>query len=416
MRWWRSLSEAALSGPTRADIERAAAAGAGIVRETPVLSTRTLSERIGGTIALKAENLQRTGSFKLRGALAKIGSLGDKCANGVIAGSAGNHAQAVAYAARARGIPCEVYMPEGAPIAKVEAATELGAKVSLIGINVDESLAAARERAAEAGLIFIHPFDDPVVIAGQGGIGLELLEQLPDLARVIVPIGGGGLSSGVAIALKSTRPEIQVIGVQVDTCAPFPGSLAAGAPVPVTSARTIADGIAVKRPGELTLALISRWVDDVVVVAEDDVAEAMVFLLERAKLVVEGAGAVGVAALLSGVVTAAPVGVTAIVLSGGNVGAGLLAEVARRHETQAGRRLVLLARMPDRPGSLAGLLELVAERGANLLDVQHIREGVNLHIRETVVQLVLETRGLDHAADVEAAVRGAGYRAPELRA
>jgi threonine dehydratase len=410
------LTEAALSGPTRQDIERAAAAGAGVVRETPVLSTRTLSERIGGTIALKAENLQRTGSFKLRGALAKIGSIGDQCANGVIAGSAGNHAQAVAYAARTRGIPCEVYMPEGAPIAKVEAATALGATVRLIGINVDESLAAARERAAEAGLIFIHPFDDPEVIAGQGGIGLELLEQLPDLARVIVPIGGGGLSSGVAIALKSTRPEIEVIGVQVDTCAPFPRSLAAGASVPVTSARTIADGIAVKRPGELTLALIARWVDDVVVVAEDDVAEAMVFLLERAKLVVEGAGAVGVAALLSGVVTAAPAGVTAIVLSGGNVGAGLLAEVARRHETQAGRRLVLLARMPDRPGSLAGLLELVAERGANLLDVQHIREGVNLHIRETVVQLVLETRGLDHAAVVEAAVRGAGYPAPELRA
>jgi threonine dehydratase len=394
---------------------RAVAAGAGVVRETPVLSTRTLSDRVGGTIVLKAENLQRTGSFKLRGALAKIGALGDACSAGVIAGSAGNHGQAVAYAARARGIRCEVFMPEGAPIAKVEAVTGMGATVRLIGVNVDESLTAARERAAAAGFALIHPFNDPEVIAGQGGIGLELLEQVPDLARVIVPVGGGGLISGVAIAIKSVRPDIEVVGVQVDTCAPFPASLAAGAPVPVPIAVTIADGIAVKRPGELTLALIARWVDDVVVVAEDDVAEAMVFLLERAKLVVEGAGAVGVAALLSDTARAASRGATAVILSGGNVGAGLLGEVARRHETQAGRRLVMLARIPDRPGSLVALLELVADQGANLLDVQHIREGVNLHIRESAVQLVLETRGVAHAAEVKAAVRAAGYSEPVMR-
>jgi threonine dehydratase len=374
-----------------------------------VLSTRTLSERVGGTIALKAENLQRTGSFKLRGALAKIASLGDGCAAGVVTASAGNHGQAVAYAARALGVSCEVFMPDGAPIAKVDAVLSLGATVELGGATVDEALMAARARADRSGAAFVHPFDDPVVVAGQGSLGLELLDQVPDAARVLVPVGGGGLVSGVSIAIKSVRPEVEVIGVQVETCAPFPESLKLGTPVPVDSARTIADGIAVKRPGTLTLALIRQWVDDIVVVGEDDVAEAMVFMLERAKLVVEGAGAVGVAALLSGRVMAATAGSTVVVLSGGNVGAGLLAEVTRRHETQSGRRLVLLARLPDRPGALAALLAIVAEQGANLLDVQHIREGYALHIRETAVQLALETRSGVHAAAVEQAVRNAGY-------
>ncbi len=283
------------------DVRRAAQVIAGVVRETPVLSSRTLSERAGGTVALKSENLQRTGSFKIRGAFTKVSALGDACAAGVITGSAGNHAQAVAYAARARGVPCFVFMPEGAPIAKVEAARSLGAQVSMVGQTVDEALEAAYDRAAEDERIaFVHPFEDPDVIAGQGSIGLELLEQVPDLARVIVPVGGGGLVSGVAIALKSARETIEVIGVQAASCSPVRGSLAAGKPVPVRSALTIADGIAVKRPGELTLSLIDRWVDEVVAVEEDEVAEAMVFLLERAKLVVEGAGAVGVAALLSG--------------------------------------------------------------------------------------------------------------------
>jgi threonine dehydratase len=377
-----------------------------------VLSSRTLSERAGATVALKAENLQRTGSFKLRGALAKIAALGDGCAAGVVTGSAGNHAQAVAYAARVRGVHCEVFMPQAATIAKVEAATALGATVHLLGTTVDESLEAARARAEEGGLAFVHPFDDPDVIAGQGGVGLELLAQVPDIDTVIVPVGGGGLVSGIAIALKSERPAVRVIGVQVDTCAPFPGSLEAGRPVAVKSALTIADGIAVKRPGELTLELIGKLVDEIVVVAEDDVGEAMVFVAERAKLVVEGAGAVGVAAVLGGRVAVGGTGTTVVVLSGGNVDAGMLGQVARRHESQAGRRLVLLARLPDRPGALAGLLTLVADRGANLLDVQHIREGIDLHIRETAVQLVLETRGQAHAADVTAAVRDAGYGEP----
>ena len=396
------------------DLHRAAAAGAGVVRETPVLSSRTLSERAGATVALKAENLQRTGSFKLRGVLAKIAALGERCSAGVVTGSAGNHAQAVAYAARDRGLRCDVFMPETAPIAKLEAASTLGASVHLLGSTVDESLAAARELAAREGLAFIHPFDDLDVVAGQGTLGLELLAQVPDLARVIVPVGGGGLVSGIAIAVKSQRPQIQVIGVQVATCAPFLASLDAGKPVAVQSAVTIADGIAVKRPGAVTLELINRWVDRIVVVGEDDVAEGMVFLLERAKLVVEGAGAVGVAALLGGRVTLEGRGTTAVVLSGGNVDAGLLAEVARRHETQAGHRLVLMARLQDRPGSLARLLTLVGERGANLLDVQHIREGVDLHVRETGVQLVMETRGPEHAAKVSDAIREAGYSEPRL--
>jgi threonine dehydratase len=378
-----------------------------------VLSSRTLSERAGGTVVLKTENLQRTGSFKLRGALAKLSALGNACADGVVTGSAGNHAQAVAYAARARGVRCVVFMPEPAPIAKVEAARALGADVRIVGASVDEALEAAYALAAEDDRIaFVHPFEDRDVIAGQGTLGLELLEQVPDLARVIVPVGGGGLISGVAIATKSARKAIQVMGVQAASCAPVPGSLAAGKPVPVSSALSIADGIAVKRPGELTLSLIERWVDEIACVEEDEVAEAMVFLLERAKLVVEGAGAVGAAALLAGRLSAAQQGTTVVLLSGGNVDAGLLAEVARRHESQAGRRLVLLASLPDRPGSLARLLALVGELRANLLDVGHIREGFDLHVRETAVQLVLETRDPAHAQRVRSAVREAGYSEP----
>ncbi len=396
------------------DIARATRAGVDVVRETPIVSSRTLTEIAGGAVVLKAENLQRTGSFKLRGAMAKLAALGDDCAAGVVTGSAGNHAQAVAYAARARGVRCEVFMPLGASVSKFEAATSLGAHVQLFGSTVDDAFAAARERAAEAGLVFVHPFDDPDVIAGQGTLGIELLEQEPQLRRVVVPIGGGGLASGVAIAVKSRRPEVEVVGVQVAACAPFPGSIEAGQPVAVDSALTIADGIAVKRPGELTLPLISKWVDRIVVVPEDDVAEAMTFLLERAKLVVEGAGAVGVAALLSGQLRLEGEGVTAVILSGGNVDAGLLGEIARRHESIAGRRLVLLARISDRPGSLARLLKLVADLGANLLHVEHIREGYDLHVRETAVTLVLETRGRGHADEVTQGVREAGYDVPAL--
>jgi threonine dehydratase len=410
MPWWRLETDAdTLSLVTTASIERAAVAGAGVVRETPVVTTRTLSERAGTTVVLKAENLQGTGSFKLRGAMSKLAALGDQIGNGVVCGSAGNHAQAVAYAAKARGVPCEVFMPEAAPIAKTEAVDSLGATVHLVGQTVDDAVAAARDRGVEAGMAFIHPFDDPDVIAGQGGVGLELMRQVPDMGRVVVPVGGGGLISGIAVAIKSERPDVQVVGIQAEVCAPFAGSLRAGEPVAVEGVRTIADGIAVKRPGELTLKFIDEWVDQLLIVSEDEIAEAMVFLLERTKLVVEGAGAVGVAALLAGKLSAPVSGTTVLLLSGGNVGAGLLAEVTRRHETQHRRRLVLQVRIPDLPGSLALLLGLIGRSGANLVDVQHIREGLDLHIQETAVQLVLETRGPEHAAAVTAAIRDGGY-------
>ena len=394
---------------TADDIVQAAVAVADVARHTPVLPSATLTERCGGDVVLKAESLQRTGAFKIRGALNKLHALGDACAPGVVCGSAGNHAQALALAARARGVPCEVFMPDGAPIAKLEATAALGARVVIGGDSVDACLVAALERAEEAGMAFVHPFDDTDVVAGQGTLGLELLEDLPDLATVVVPVGGGGLASGVAIAVKSARPDVRVIGVQVETVAAYPASLKAGHPIAVEMALTIADGIAVKRPGELTLPLIARWLDDVVTVPEDEVAEAMVLLMEKAKLVVEGAGAVGVAALLGGEVQAAATGTTCVILSGGNVDAGLLATVARRHETEMGRRMVLLTRVPDRPGALAKLLDCVALAGANLVEVSHLREGIGLHVRETGVQLTIETRSREHADAVVTAVRGAGY-------
>jgi threonine dehydratase len=397
------------------DVRRARAAIADVAKRTPVLPSLTLTQQVGADVTLKAESLQRTGSFKIRGALNKLAALGEDCARGVTAGSAGNHAWALAHAARARGVPCEVFMPTEASLSKAEGCSALGATVHRGGSSVEDCLAAARERAREAGMTFVHPFDDADVVAGQGTLGLELLDEVADVAKVVIPVGGGGLASGVAIAMKSSRPEIEVVGVQVDTVAAYPESLRRGEPVEVAPGLTIADGIAVKRPGELTLGLVAEWLDDVVVVPEDDVAEAMVMLMEKAKLVVEGAGAVGVAALRGGQVAPATNGTTVVVLSGGNVDAGLLASIARRHESEAGRRVVVLTRVPDRPGSLARLLSLVGEAGANLVDVEHMREGIDLHVRETAVQLVLETRGREHADDVLARVRTAGYEARVVR-
>ncbi len=401
---------------TAQDIARARTAIADVARVTPVLTSWTLSERAGGgEIVLKAENLQRTGSFKVRGATNKLGVLGEAAARGVVAGSAGNHAWAVALAARQRGVRCEVIMPPHAPLGKVEGCRELGAVVSEGGDTVDACVALARERAADTGMAFIHPFDDADVVAGQGTLGLELLEQVPDLRKVIVCVGGGGLAAGTAIAVKSALPAVEVVGVQAEVVAAFPPSLAAGHPVEVVGATTIADGIALKRPGDITLPLVRDWVDAIVTVGEDDIAEAMVLLMERAKLVVEGGGAVGVAALLTGAVKPAAEGTTCVVLSGGNVDPGLLATVARRHETLLGRRLAIFTRIPDRPGGLATILSVVAAAGANLVEVEHVREGVALHVRETGVQLVMETRGAAHAEEVLAAVREAGYEAAVLR-
>jgi threonine dehydratase len=411
-----------MDGDDRADeVERRLVAGAALdarealgdlVRRTPLLTSGTLEDRCGGRILLKAESLQRTGSFKLRGALTKLASL--RSPAGVVAGSAGNHAQSLAYAAQARGVACEVFMPREASVGKVAAVGSYGGTVVLGGDSVDDCVNAAAERAAQSGFAFVHPFDDQDVIIGQGTLGLELLEDVPDLAMVIVPLGGGGLVSGIGGVVKLARPQVRVVAVQVEAVAPFPASLVAGKPVAVEGMSTIADGIAVKRPGKITLPLVERWVDEVCLVREDDVAEAMVLLMERAKLVVEGAGAVGVAALLAGAVRPAESGTTVVVLSGGNVDAGLLALVAARHETAVGRRLRLATLVSDRPGGLAALLAYVAEAGGNLLTVEHVRDAVDLHVRQTGVELTLETRGADHAEAIIAALRDKGYGVQRL--
>jgi threonine dehydratase len=400
---------------TARDVQAARAAVETVARRTPILSTRTFSERAGGTVVLKAENLQRTGSFKVRGVAAKLAALGEEgCARGVVAASAGNHAQALAAAAQMRGIRCEVFVPADAPMAKVEAARGQGAIVHVGGSSVDACLIAALERSEKGGLAFVHPFDDEAIVAGQGSLGLELLEDVPDLKKVVIPVGGGGLCAGVALAIKAARPDVSIVGVQAAACAPFPESMLVGEPIEALSALTIADGIAVKRPGGITLPLLMELTDQVVAVGEDEIAEAMVLLLERCKLVVEGAGAIGVAALLGGHVKPAADGVTVAILSGGNVDAGLLAAIARRHETQSGRRLVLLTRVPDRPGALATILSTIAGTGANMLDVSHMREGLDLHVRETAVEFVLETRGHEHAQRVLKALHDEGYTAQVL--
>ena len=385
-----------------------------VAKHTPVVSSVTLSEMVGGTVALKAENLQRTGSFKIRGAMNKLASLAGRSdgadgvdgANrvaGVTAGSAGNHAQAIAFAAQHYGLGCEIFVPAGASIGKIEACVGYGATVNESGASLTEAVEAATARAAALGWTFCHPFDDPVVIAGQGTLGLELLD-IDDLALVIVPIGGGGLAAGLAIAIKSIKPAVRIVGVQAAACAPFSGQAA-----PVGAVATLADGIAVKSPGAITRPLVERWVDEIVTVDEESIADAMVLLMERAKLYVEGAGAVGVAALLAGHVAPAATGTTCAVLSGGNVDLGVVPGLIRRHENAAGRRLTVFAKIDDRPGGMAQLLTAFAGAGANLIEVEHVRELLGLHVRETGVHATFEVRSPQHAEQVVDAVRGGGY-------
>ncbi|MEX2193672.1 MAG: threonine ammonia-lyase [Thermoleophilaceae bacterium] len=386
-------------------IEEAERTIAGLVRETPVFTAGELSRRLGARVVLKAENLQLTGAFKLRGASNKLARLSDdELRAGVVAASAGNHAQAVALAARRRGARATLCMPARAPLAKVAAVREYGGEVRLIEGGYDDAGAAALEAAAAEGMTLVHPFDDLDVVAGQGTIGLEVARQAPAVRVLVVPLGGGGLATGAAIASKARIPGLRVVGVQSEACAPY-----ASAPRPERAPATICDGIAVKRPGELTQPLVERWVDEVVTVSDDEVAQAMVLLLERSKLVVEAAGAAGVAALMHGKVAAPAEGDVCAVLSGGNVDAGLLAECIRLGETAAGRRIVLGTVVPDRPGALAGLLRVIAEQGANVVDVEHLRDGMDLHVRETAVQLVLETRGPDHGSEIVAAVEAEGF-------
>jgi threonine dehydratase len=398
-------------GPVTAlDIERASELIRGRVRETPLLPAGELSRRVGGPVVLKAECLQLTGSFKVRGAFHKMGRLSpEELDRGVATASAGNHAQAVALAADRFGARADLFMPIDAPLAKVAAVRSYGGEVHLVEGSYDEAAAAAAAFAEGEGKTLVPPFDDPHVIAGQGTLGLEVARQAPRTTLVLVPLGGGALGAGVAIAFKSRVPGAKVIGVQAEACAPYVESLAAHRAIGARSASTICDGIAVKQPGELTLPLVERHLDGVVTVSDDQVAEAMVLLLERSKLVVEGAGAVGVAALLAGKIELPAEGESCAVLSGGNVDASRLAECIRLGETAAGRRIVLWTVVPDRPGALAALLRLVAEQGANVVDVEHIREGVELHVRETAIELVLQTDGPDHSKRVLEAVRAEGF-------
>jgi threonine dehydratase len=389
------VAEATASGLGIAEIEAAARTISGQVRLTPVLPARVISERLGTPVTVKAENLQRTGSFKVRGAINKVAGL-DRAdlGHGLVAASAGNHAQAVAIAARSRGARALVVMPASAPLAKVEAVRGYGAEVRLVDGPYDEAAALAADLAQSEGMTLIPPFDDPAVIAGQGTVGLEIAEQAPASRTVVVAVGGGGLAAGVSVAIHDRLPGARVVGVLAED--------RAGA--------TICDGIAVKRPGRITGPLLDAHLADLVSVTDDEVAEAMVTLLERSKLVVEGAGAASAAALLNGKVEVGD-GEVCAVLSGGNVDATRLTECIRMGETAAGRRLVFSTVLSDQPGELARLLDEVAAAGANVLDVVHIREGVDLHVRETGIRLVLQTDGREHGARVLAAVREHGFEA-----
>ncbi|HVS67600.1 MAG TPA: threonine ammonia-lyase [Mycobacteriales bacterium] len=390
------------------DIEAAAALLADVVRRTPVEPSRSLGRKVGGDVWLKCENLQRTGSFKIRGAYTRIARLTDaERRTGVVAASAGNHAQGVALAAGLLGTPAVVFMPEGAPIPKVQATRDYGAEVRFAGSSVDEALQAATSYADETGSVLIHPFDHPDVIAGQGTVGLELVEQIPDVRTIVVSAGGGGLVSGIAVAAKALRPQVRVIAVQAEGAASLPASLRAGRPVALASMATMADGIAVGCPGSLPLELIRQHVDEVRTVSEDALARALLLCLERAKLVVEPAGGAGVACVMDQAEgLEPPVGV---VLSGGNIDPLLMMRVLRHGMTAAGRYLSFHVRVPDRPGELARLLGELAATGANVLDVEHSRTGRALHLGEVEVHLVLEMRGGAHRDEVLDRLRGAGY-------
>ncbi|MDR7252503.1 threonine dehydratase [Nocardioides sp. BE266] len=376
---------------------------------TPMEGARWLSQMAGGPVRLKCENLQRTGSFKSRGAYVRIARLSEaERAHGVVAASAGNHAQGVALAATTLGITSTVFMPEGAPIPKEKATRGYGADVVFHGRYLEDSLAAAREFAERTGAVLIHPFDHVDIVAGQGTLGLEILEQAPDVRTVLVPTGGGGLLAGVAVAIKAMRPDVRVVGVQADGAAAYPGSLAAGHPVPLESMSTMADGIAVGRPGDITFAAVRDHVDEILTVSEESLSRALLSLVERAKQVVEPAGAAAVAAMLDN-----PTGFetpAVAVLSGGNIDPLLLSKVIRHGLAAAGRYLYLRVLIPDLPGGLASLLAEISEEGANVLEVAHERISPLLTLNEVEVRIQLETRGETHAEHLMSRLRERGYR------
>jgi len=379
-----------------------------IIRQTPLLESSALSALLGGPVYVKCENLQRGGSFKVRGAYLRIARLSEaERARGVVAASAGNHAQGVALAAAALGTRATVVMPANAPLPKVAATRSYGADVVLHGANVEDALAMARQLADETGSVFIHPFDHPDVIAGQGTVGLEIAEQCPEVRTITLPVGGGGLASGVAVAAGSVLPGARLIGVQAEAVAPVPGSIAAGHPVSVTPSATMADGIAVARPGELTVSLLAREHVHIVTVTEENLSRGLLLCLERAKQVVEPAGAAGVAAILEHPALFEPPVV--VVLSGGNIDPLLLSKVLRHGLSAAGRFLAFRCKLPDQPGALATLLMELAALGANVLDVGHERVTADLRVDEAEVNLHLETRGPEHTDSVISQLRKAGY-------
>ncbi|MGK5629079.1 threonine ammonia-lyase [Streptomyces sp. URMC 123] len=380
----------------------------GVARTTAMEGSRHLTQLVGSPVHLKCENLQRTGSFKVRGAYVRIAGLtADERAAGVVAASAGNHAQGVALAASLLGVRSTVFMPVAAPLPKVAATREYGAEVRLYGQVVDETLRAAQEYARETGAVFIHPFDHADVVAGQGTVGLEILEQCPEARTLVVGIGGGGLIAGIAVAVKALRPDIRVVGVQAEGAAAYPPSLAAGRPVALPDPVTMADGIKVGRPGDVPFGLVRALVDEVRTVSEDALSSALLLCLERAKLVVEPAGASPVAALLAE--PGAFEGPVVAVLSGGNVDPLLLQRTLRHGMAAAGRYLSLRLRLTDRPGALATLLGVLSSADANVLDISHVRTDPRLGLTEAEVELHLETKGHDHCEEVAGALREAGY-------
>jgi threonine dehydratase len=395
---------------TIADIERARELLRGVTVETPVLPSARLSEESGARVFVKAESTQRAGSFKLRGAYTKLSSLTpEQRGRGVVAASMGNHAQGVALGAQLLGIDATVVMPAEAPLTKVTETRRYGAQVVLRGDSFEDAVAHARELEQSRDLVLVHAFDDPAIIAGQGTIGLELLDALPDIDTAVVPVGGGGLISGIATALRARRPGTRIVGVQAARCATVHPSLAAGKPVAVESARTIADGIAVKRPGGLTIPMIRDLVDMVVTVEEDEIARAIVYTLHNMGLLVEGAGAVGVAALLNRTVAVRPDECVCVVLSGANIDANLLTRVIDQTLTQDGRYLVIRTSVPDRPGQLAGLAEQIAAAGANVVDIHHRRSVWGVPLDHTGLELILEVRDADHGQAVLDRLSAAGY-------
>ncbi|OII12062.1 threonine ammonia-lyase [Curtobacterium sp. MCBA15_008] len=402
--------------PTLDDIEQARETIAGVARVTPMETSHFLAEVLGSPVHLKCENLQRTGAYKVRGAYNRLVALTpEQRAAGVVAASAGNHAQGVALAARELGIPATIFTPVGVALPKLQATRHYGAEVVLRGHSVEEALSAAKDFAHRTGAVFIPPFDHPAVIAGQGTLGLEILDQVPDADTVVVPIGGGGVIAGIALAVKGMAERlgrtIRVVGVQAENAAAYPSSIEAGEPVTVTTKPTIADGIAVARPGDLNFPIIRDLVDQIVTVSDDDVARALLVLLERAKLVVEPAGAVGVAAIMSGAVR--DTGRTVVLLSGGNIDPLMMERVITRGLVAASRYIGIRIMLPDRPGQLARVSQVISDAGANVVEVLHTRHGQGLVINEVALDLSIEARGPEHAQEVIHRLREVGFR-PEL--